>query len=135
MRAPSLLLALTGLASATATYDHSLVDATGAAVPFETFEVPGLTSRRPQPISERASVIPNWCGAVDVAPISERYTRVVGTWTVPVVTPPSDGTSPDAAYYLYQWVGVDGYFFNSTCDALFQAGTGFIVSCRSYTCS
>jgi hypothetical protein len=39
-----------------------------------------------------------------------------------------DGTGVDDTYYLYRWVGIDGYYWNDTCDALIQAGTGFVVS-------
>lgn len=132
MRASSsFLLGLTGLASASgaAKYQYSLVDADGNDVPFEVTHVADLTSARfhQDDTSKRAVESANWCGAVQLEPTSGTFDSIVGTYTVPTVTPPTDGTGVDSLYYLYQWVGIDGYYWTSSCDALIQAGTGFIL--------
>ncbi|KAH8655447.1 peptidase A4 family-domain-containing protein [Xylariales sp. PMI_506] len=127
MRAFGLIFGLISLASANSIYEYTLKDASGADIPFETFQLPNVTSYRPDSLSKRVEINSGWCGAAQVEPPSGNFTSVTGTWTVPVVTPPTDGTGIDDPYYLYQWVGIDGYYWNSSCDALIQAGTGFIL--------
>lgn len=125
-------LSLTTLVIATNVYEISVHDINGDPVPFETFSIPSsqihhnskTLARRADADSEYGG---NWCGTVQKNLPSGIFQSVTGTWTVPVVTVPSDGTSPDAPYYLYQWVGIDGYYWDDSCDALIQGGTGFIL--------
>ncbi|KAH8653766.1 concanavalin A-like lectin/glucanase domain-containing protein [Xylariales sp. PMI_506] len=122
-------LSIAALAKARDVYEISFYGADGGPIPFETFPLTRtITPNNSVPISKGAYQDgSNWCGTVQKDLSHGTFTSVSGTWTVPTVSVPSDGTSPDAAYYLYQWVGIDGFYWNSSCDALIQGGTGIIL--------
>jgi hypothetical protein len=74
----------------------------------------------------------NWSGAVQTtAPTGQTFFWVSAKWIVPSVYPPasaktSTGAWEDGTYYVYSWVGIDGYF-NSPSQVL-QTGTAGYVT-------
>jgi hypothetical protein len=123
------------LVAAKDVYEISVYGTDEAPIPFESFPLPeNITLHHRQPMIKKTDVYgDNWCGAVQQNLPSGTFNSVVGTWTVPNVSIPADGTSLDAPYSAAQWVGIDGFYWNSTCDALIQAGTALAVGSNNIT--
>ncbi|KAI1328854.1 peptidase A4 family-domain-containing protein [Xylariaceae sp. FL0255] len=154
MKIPSsstfLALAAADLAAA-ATYKATARDSAGNAVDIKTFTLPvssainngALTKQTVNSSSSKNKIkgkrqdvtySANWCGAVQLSPPSGTWDYVAGTFPVATISSDTpDGTGPNDEYFLYEWVGIDGYSSSSSCSGLIQSGTGYYIQESSST--
>ncbi|KAJ3986864.1 peptidase A4 family-domain-containing protein [Lentinula detonsa] len=72
--------------------------------------------------THHVSTTENWAGVCIHPPQTERFTRVIGTFTLPHVPDPSSSTGKEASF----WVGFDGH----RSDHILQAGVDCAVDKR-----
>ncbi|KAI1266579.1 peptidase A4 family-domain-containing protein [Xylariaceae sp. FL1019] len=142
MRASSPLLALLAASTAVATYSAKAHDASGNEAPVVAYTIPVSSVRSNGALTKFASndkakrqdvtTSGNWCGAVQLSPPSGTFNYVAATFPVANISSDTpDGTGPDDEYFLYEWVGIDG--FTGECSGLIQSGTGYWINQGSGT--
>jgi hypothetical protein len=71
--------------------------------------------RRPPSLPDEGGINQDWAGAV-VA--TGQWTGVIGSWTVPTISPVPHQTATAAGWWISSWVGLDGYAPNDSNDLL-----------------
>ncbi|KAI0139346.1 peptidase A4 family-domain-containing protein [Xylariaceae sp. FL1272] len=137
MKQSSPLLALMAASRAVATYSAKAHDASGNETPVAAYTIPvtsvrsngALTKFSSNDKARRQDVTTsgNWCGAVQLTPPSGTFNYIAATFPVANISSDTpDGTGPDDEYFLYEWVGIDG--FTGECSGLIQSGTGYWIN-------
>ncbi len=123
----ALWLSVASLGASKFTYDVEMRDLDGSVLPVAARKLPTPT-RSTGRHARRVTYTDDLCGAVQPSPASGKFSSIHSTWTVASASIPAGSAA--GAYYLDQWVGIDGY--SGSCSALVQAGTGIEVG-KSYS--